>query len=500
MPANPADESIYPGYFGCRVAKDGSVDAFSASAERKRVEDWIHRDKESQSHDDGKSKRVADKAEDGTTGQKVEQGFQPTLTRFTTSIRSFYDLIVINATVRNAIPRMFTERELNEYRKESLPVIAADGQYVLHGVSAIHVPHLNRRIKRYEHLREGIAALPASILMGLVARFDAGISELVRFLLQNRKERLAGTDRTILVRDVLASPSFDDLIASLIDDEIHGLMRGSHEDQIKYIEDNFSIKVRDGFTRWPQLIELFERRNLAAHGEGFANARYARICMNAQVPKSDMLELGAPLKLNESYLRNAIDLMLEFGILLIWWLWLKQAASEVEQAYTSISNVTYDLIVEKRYKLASRILISALSRKSESAPEIIRRMMAINLANCYKKIKDEEGFEKALKLFDWSASADNYKISIASLREDVDAVCSLMPKVTDEDVVGKTGFRDWPVFDWVRDNSDVKASFERTFGEPLELASEVQQVSPEVNTEKSDSVTVEQSAPLDSVH
>lgn len=369
-------------------------------------------------------------------------------------------------------PSLFVDREINEYRKSALTVIEEKEKYVTYGVPERHVSQLNRKVKRLDHMREGVASLPASVLMALVARYDANISGLVRFLLHSRKERLAGNERTIPVKNVLAASSFEDLINGLVDDEIHGLMRGSHEDQVRYIEDNFSIKVREGFKRWPAFIEVFERRNLVAHGEGFANVRYIRICEAANVPAEERLKFGDAVTLTDAYLRRSTDILLEFGILLVWWLWLKQIPGEAEEAYSAISDLTYELIVDKRYKLASRILESVLSRKSNDSPEIVKRMMAVNLANCYKKVGDAKSFEKALQMFDWSASADAYQISVASLKEDVEQVCNLMHRVSDEFVVGKEGFRDWPVFDWVRENEKVKIKFKEVFGEPLDLVSE----------------------------
>jgi hypothetical protein len=478
----------FPSFITCRLNKDGAIQAFYVGPEYSSAVNWRTLDI--------KKRELLSKPEaDAAASEPVkplpipddgirEPGFGSTLDRFVKSIRSFYDLVEINFAVGSVFPGLFIERQFNEYRNKFLPIVETEGNYITHGIPEGHVSKINRKIKSYDHVKDGVASLPASVLMGLVARYDANISGLVRFLLQNRKEKLAGPDRTILIKDVLAASSFDELVASLIDDEIHSLMRGSHEDQVKYIEDNFSIKVRDGFKRWADFMEIFERRNLAAHGEGYVNARYTRICSAAKCEGKWLLNINDPVQLNNSYLRHSIDVLLEFGILITWWLWLKQLPSDAENAYSAISDVTYDLIVEKRYSLAAHILESVLSRKTEHAPETTRRMMAVNLANCQKKLDNKVGFDAALKLFDWTASADSYRISVASLREDIDTVCALMPRVADELVVGKSGFRDWPVFDWIRDDDRVKSKFKEVFGEPIELANNSEQPQISQNDEK----------------
>ncbi len=395
--------------------------------------------------------------------------FADQLLSFTSSIKSFYDLIDINQIVRVIFPTFYMDKEFGELRK-SLPLVDQEGLLKIYGVPDDRLATLNKKMKKMHHTHEGLASIPANVLMGMVARFDASISALVRFLLLNRREKLSGGERMIPVKEVLAVGSFNELVGKLIDDEIHSLMRGSHSDQIRYIEENFSIEVRKGFERWPQFIEVFERRNLAAHGEGAANSRYDRVCKEHRVPDAHRLGIFEDTNLSDSYLRKSTDLLLEFGILMIWWLWLKNTTDQVDKAYSEINNCTYELITEKRYELSARILESALSRKTDGAPEVIKRMMAINLANCYKKLNDDESYKKAMKLFDWTASSDEFQISVASLCQDYERVCELMPRVIGDDKVGKVGFRDWPVFDWVKEDASVRDKFLEVFGEPLEIA------------------------------
>jgi hypothetical protein len=471
-----ADSEVeYPSFLTCRMDPDGKINGFHICAKRVRAVEWREHDAVQRQPGEGDAQSTSSpdpKSIEAVAALPEEPGFATTLSKFVKSMRSFYDLVTINGAVRAVLPNVFIDREFDEYRQASLPLLESTEGYVLHGVPESQVSQINQKVKRYDHLKDGIASLPASVLMGLVARYDANISGLVRFLLQNRKEHLAGAGREIPVKDVLSANSFEDLVASLIEDEIHSLMRGSHEDQVRYIEENFSIKVRDHFKRWPDFVEIFERRNLAAHGEGFANARYCKICSAAKVSPERLLSLGDPVKLSDGYLRSSIDVLVEFGTLLIWWLWLKQSPGEASAAYETINDVTYDLIVDKRYRLAARILESVLSRNTQGSPEATRRMMAVNLANCQKKTKNDSGFHSALKMFDWTASADHYRISVAALEGDIEQVCSLMPRVADEEIVGKAGFRDWPVFDWVRDDERVRHKFKEVFGEPLRMASE----------------------------
>lgn len=457
----------FPAYFTCKEDGEGRLTTFHVCSGLTPSREWAEKQVDS-IIEKGPPKSDGLVGAEFKSASENEESFSDIIDRLMSSLMSFYDLIDIIATVRSIFPNLFIEREFHSFRRE-LPEVDRIGDYTILGVPPEKVSSLNRKIRRLYHIKDGISSIPANVLMGLVARFDANISRLVRYLLYIRKEKLANSDRAIPVKDILSANSFDDLISDLIDDEIHSLMRGSHEDQIKYIEDNFSIKIRDGFELWPQFIEIFERRNLAAHGEGYVNSRYDRICSKAKVPNDFRLPFRERVTFNDKYLRRSTDILLEFSVLLTWWIWLKHEPDDTLNAYNKINSATYEMIHEKRYRLASRILKSCLSRRSNDSPEYIRRMMTVNLANCLKKLDDAKGFEEAISMFDWSASSDEFKISVASLRGDLDTVCALMPRVVSDELVGKSGLREWPVFDWVRDDDRFCQTFRELFGEPVQL-------------------------------
>ncbi|WP_288017036.1 hypothetical protein [Blastomonas sp.] len=491
-----SDQSQYVAYFSCKEDEEGKINVFHVCNDHDSASKWCEEHptskKKNATSSDTQSVVMNNKEEGSTeleSNQKIEnitssdphssaavsnvvtqeqaiESFSYHLQNLLKSLKSFYDLIDINVIVKIAFPNMLISNDINVFRK-TLPIVSEKDGYKIYGVPDNSTSQLNYQLKRLEHTKDGLSSISANVIMGMVARFDANVSALVRFLLTNRKERLGSSDRTIAVRDILAAKSFDDLIADLVDDEVHSLMRGSHEDQVRYIEQNFSIKIIEGFSRWGEFIEIFERRNLAAHGEGIVNSRYVKICQKAKSPASSTLELGSKVVMSDTYLRNSTDLLIEFGVLLIWWLWLKHSPSDLDLAYEEINSVTYELICEKRYKLSSNILRSALSRKSDGSQERTRRMMVVNLANCLKKIGQEKDSKTALAMFDWSAAADEYKICVASIQGDIDKVCSLMPKIKDTDSVGKAAIREWPAFDWVRDDERVKERFKEIFGEPL---------------------------------
>jgi hypothetical protein len=152
---------------------------------------------------------------------------------------------------------------------------------------------------------------------------------------------------------------------------------------------------------------------------------------------------------------------------LVFVLWRKHISNSDEESFKYMNRICYDLILDRRYRLAGRLLDFALNKQRRSCSEFIARMMLVNLANSYKKMKNEPKCAEVIASIDWTASKDEFQICIASLQGDVDKVIALMPGLVVSETILAHEFREWPVLDWVRDDPRVNETFERVYGEPM---------------------------------
>lgn len=268
------------------------------------------------------------------------------------------------------------------------------------------------------------------------------------------------------MKDVFSKTSLDEVIDHVISNEVSELMRGSHTDQTKFVESNLNVAIIAHYERWPNFVEIFERRNLVAHGNLVVNELYIRNCVEVKYTDVSKLAIGDTLRLTPRYLRSAVDTLTEFGILLIFALWRKHIPLKEERAFSYLNDASLELISARRPKLAKRLLEFAVKLRKGCSDEVYR-MMIVNLANSHKKLKDDEGCLKVLDSVDWSASRDDFQICAASLRGDVDKFIHLLPKIAAAETMSARNFREWPVFDWLREDKRVALEFERIFGEPL---------------------------------
>ena len=244
-------------------------------------------------------------------------------------------------------------------------------------------------------------------------------------------------------------------------------MRGSHTEQVQFIESHLDVKIIGHYERWPNFVEVFERRNLVAHGNLIVNQAYLTNYKNVKYTDINSVTIGQQLSLTSEYLHKAVDVLSEFGILLMFVLWRKHIVNSSEHAFEYINKMSYNLIRTKRVRLAQRILEFALYRQRRDCSELAIRMMLVNLANTYKIMKNEAKCKEVVSSIDWTASGDNFQICIASLQSDIDKVVALMPGLAASGAIKARSFREWPVLDWVRDDPRVIQTFERVYGESM---------------------------------
>jgi hypothetical protein len=265
------------------------------------------------------------------------------------------------------------------------------------------------------------------------------------------------------LKEIFAKKSLKDVIDHVIDNEISDLMRGSHTAQVQFVESHLGVKVIGHYERWAEFVEIFERRNLVAHGNLVVNRTYIENCRDAKCKDIERLGVGASLSLDQKYLLRSVEILSEFGILLVFVLWRKHMAESDEEAFRKVNDICYNFIKAGRTRLASRLLDFCLYKQKRGCSDSVSRMMIVNLANSYKKRKDDARCQKTLTSIDWTATNDRFQICKASLQGDVDAVLALMPNKA----ISAAEFREWPVLDWVRDDPKVNEAFEKIYGEPM---------------------------------
>jgi len=376
------------------------------------------------------------------------------------------EMLAILNIVRDVFPTMIAKSDFIDEIMASNPEVVKEEKYTIVSVQGVPIPKLRSMLERVARTREGLEAIPTAVLLSLVATFDTQMADIVRVMLGIKSDRLRSGQRMVPLSEIMAATSLQDVIDKAITDEVYQFSRNSHDEQVGYIEDAFSINIKEHWKRWPDLIEVFERRNLVAHGERRFTKRYAQICTRAGHKKSEEL-VGTPVLITFQYLRQALGTLTEFGILTAFSLWRKHLPSDEEEAMSSLNEIAFSLIESGRYAVAARVAEYALSLRNTKAKATTNLMFVVNLASAQKHLGQSEAFAKTLEKTDWTATSDDFQFCVAALREDMDELERILPIVKASERISAASMQSWPVFSFVRKSDRFKAAYKAHFGEDL---------------------------------
>lgn len=193
-----------------------------------------------QKKEDGNSE-----SEDNKASPKEDVSISYLIKNCINSLSSYHSLISVCSFMEGQFPWMAHGGRIVNFASQKAKVLEHDGFVEIYGITSDLFPDVKKRLDNLNEMRRGMSVLPGSILLSLVSAFDSYFSDMVRAVLTRRPERYNSSDRQLTVKEILQMSSFDDVRSKIIDDEIDGLMRGSHDDQVKFVEKNLAVNVRD---------------------------------------------------------------------------------------------------------------------------------------------------------------------------------------------------------------------------------------------------------------
>src|SRR5262249_35613887 len=104
-----------------------------------------------------------------------------------------------------------------------------------------------------------------------------------------------------------------------------------------------------------RLVEICERRNLITHANGLVTRQYLNVCREEGVHLSNV-KLGDALKVEPKYFFKAVGVLTEIGLKLGRVVWRKVSGADTQDADRSFSQKCYELIRNRRYSLAQKML------------------------------------------------------------------------------------------------------------------------------------------------
>lgn len=309
--------------------------------------------------------------------------------------------------------------------------------------------------------------MPRNLIVAMVCTYDAFLGKLIRFILETKPTVLDTSERELTFSDLQRFSSIEAVREYIVEKEIESVLRRSHVEHFKWLENKLGTPFNKGLKSWPTFVELTERRNLFVHTDGVVSSQYLAVCSEHKCNLLPDVTNGAKLDVPPAYFEEAYQCLQEIGIKLAHVIWRKLLKNDLKAIDSNLCDTAYSLIQNQEYAIVINVLEFFTQDSMPHCDDSTKRTLLINLAQAYKWNENEAECAQLLDKHDWTASQDKYVLAVAVLKEDWDRVYKLMRRLKHDGSFDKVFYRDWPLFKQLRKRDDFPTVYEECYGEPF---------------------------------
>lgn len=329
-------------------------------------------------------------------------------------------------------------------------------------------------LKKFEDLERNASTsslaskiIPESLFVSLISQYDAFLTRLLRAIYEIKPDVLNGSERNLTFSQLVEMETIERAREFIIDKEVDTVLRKSHSEQFDYLEKLIGVKLRENLPIWQTFIEVTERRNLLVHCDGVVSNQYLKNCIEHKC-KTDKLKVGERLGVEPRYFSEAYNCLYEIATKLSHTIWRKLLVTNLEDADKELNDVCYHLISTNSFQLADILLEFGCSQKKHFNDSLQNVFIINGSLSKYLQNKKEES-KAILDKKDWSASSDSFKLAYAVLSDDFEVAYDIMLKIGDNGDVDSPDYKQWPLFNIIRNEQKFKDTYKTIFKEDYSI-------------------------------
>lgn len=318
-------------------------------------------------------------------------------------------------------------------------------------------------ILAFDDTGAAMSTLPTSFFVSLVGIYDHYVSELIREICECKPEVLATSEKSLKYSDILKFPDFAGVRAYCLEETADSVMRGSHVEQIQWLEEKTKVKLRPDDSQWGRFVEVTQRRHLCVHSGGKVNDYYLKNCRKQNVQDIDGLKVGDEICVDSTYCSVAFESLYTMGALVGQVLWRKYAPEDRFEADSMLNSISLQLIEGAQYTAAISLLEFAASDIRQFSSEEMRLMMLFNLAQAYKWSGNEQKLKKCIAGLDHTGLPVKFRLAKHCLAEEFDQAVLATQDAIKIGEIDKKDLERWPIFRDYRKSPEFNAFYRRRF-------------------------------------
>lgn len=283
-----------------------------------------------------------------------------------------------------------------------------------------------------------------SLLITAVSEFETLVSGLVRLFLQARPEILRSSEKKFSYRELEEYSSMNEFLDATREGVADEVLRGGFDKWMVWLENERNLGIPEVTTKNPALSEVFQRRHLLVHNSGVVNTYYLDRVSGEKLPPE-----GIQLRASQNYLRNALDVMTIAGVKIGIAVARKvlKARECLDEVDHYLSHVTYDQMVDGRYRVAYEIGMLQGASARDAGTRLIGQV------NAWLSLKNLSGVEKIaaeIEMWDVSTLESRFKLAKLALLDHEAEAYDLVKKLIDRGELEPSEWMNWPLLATIR--------------------------------------------------
>lgn len=337
---------------------------------------------------------------------------------------------------------------LRKYLDEKYGVKLNEENIVGVGEKGVQTLNQLNEYRKYKHL--GIILRESSII-NLVVFFEILVGQIIKNrLIKYPKSNEDIEKKSLKLEEIRKLGSLENAQTYLIEEEVSLILRKSYSDWIEYIKDRYNLKLDFLKDYNKEIIEVFQRRNLIVHNNGFVNNIYLA---NVDSSLTRGIQPGQYLSISDKYLNASFDLIEHIGVQLCLEVWCSMEKRSQERIEYVI-NTAFDLMKLGNWKLAKTMYMSNLKEKEIQSDD--RTISQLNYWLCVKNILGFKAIEGEVTKADFSDKNLRFKLGLASLVENREKFYNLLETGIESKELTYQNLVEWPILEFARNDDKYK--------------------------------------------
>ncbi|AYO30818.1 hypothetical protein D2962_09520 [Biomaibacter acetigenes] len=291
------------------------------------------------------------------------------------------------------------------------------------------------------------------------------VSEILRDFYLNLYEGDLVENKTVTFKQMKEFGNINDARLYLIDSEIDSIFRGSFKSWFSYINDK--LKISDNFKDEKQTVELinelYQRRNLFVHTDGYINDYYLK---NVSKEYSNCVKKGERINADYNYIVSRIKQVERLG----WIIYYQYSKLIHRDNYKRMFNDVNELLL--KYMDRNCDIIPSIYQSIYKFDKMDRHSQLIAKVNYYLYYKINgrvDEIREELEAIDFSMLNNNFIMAKAIILDEEDAFEKTKAALDDVDDDDFLFMFEWPLLKLVRNKEPYKEYFKKRLNKIFEI-------------------------------